>query len=75
MNSNLQFLRQGLKDIKTVGTFLRTAKNVSKSMVKHAAVSQCNTSGLRLQLWLCCLNHIAGLLPRSKPAGAAGHGR
>jgi phospholipid N-methyltransferase len=43
MNSNLQFLRQGLKDIKTVGTFLRTAKNVSKSMVKHAAVSECNT--------------------------------
>lgn len=41
MNSSLQFLRQGLKDIKTVGTFLRTSKNVSKSMVKHAAISQC----------------------------------
>ncbi|MBK9993425.1 MAG: methyltransferase domain-containing protein [Saprospiraceae bacterium] len=42
MINNFQFFQQGIRDLKTVGTLVRTAKNVSQKMVAHANVSSAN---------------------------------
>ena len=54
------------------GTVNITQSSLSSGPLREAVVLEPQS---QLQLWLGRLDHLAGLLPRSQPARAPGHGR